>query len=257
MGKAKNFLAKTWEDIRPNVLWDIIKLLLSIYLAWITPRLADILKWMNNTETIYALIIYGAMVVVFWAVISGTTKVFFRVFGRNKLIKENDQARQISKNIISGYHDMPSISRNPPLRVTVENKNSQPIICKVILRNALSQDERIKKYLSNSNFFWIGNSQTLVMERKIDTNTFGTFLLADIDKENPKDESMYFVTQEEINKYVKRFRKLGKYRIVYEIQGFIEQVQFTPIRIDHTFEVVLSPKTKKRFIRTTRFETEI
>src|SRR4030095_15110468 len=225
MGKAKNIITKTWEDIRPNVLWDIIKLLISVFLAWITPRFSDILKWVNTTQTIYALIVYGAMVVVFWFVISGVTKVFFRTFGSNKSIKENNQARQISKNIIPAYHDMPSISRNPPLRVTVENKNSQPIVCKVILRNALSQDERIKKYLSNSNFFWIGNSQSLVIERRIDANTVGTFLLADIDKENPKDESLYFVMQEEINKYVKRFRKLGKYRIVYEIQGLMEQTQ--------------------------------
>jgi hypothetical protein len=146
---------------------------------------------------------------------------------------------------------MPSISRVPPLRIEVENKNPQPVMCKTVLKEAisLSPNDNIKKYLGSSEFFWKGDSKSIIREKIIDPGTVGTLYVADICKKNSDDEFLYFVMQDEINEYVKPFRKLGEYRIICEIRGVMGDRPFI-MEIDLTFEVVKSPKTNKRFIRT-------
>jgi len=84
-------------------------------------------------------------------------------------------AKKISENIFFAYHDMPSKSRSDGLRITVENKNSQPIICKAFLVKAFSPEESINKYLPSNNFYWVDDTLNLVIERKIDSNRTGTF----------------------------------------------------------------------------------
>ncbi len=163
----------------------------------------------------------------------------------------NELGMEIGERIVFTYQDMPSKSRSHGLRIMVENKNLQSIVCKAFLIKAFSPDESINKYLLGNNFYWIDDSLNLVIERKIDKNRFGTFLLADINKNNINDEYLFFVMQKKINKFVKRFRKLGKYRLIVEIQGVMGDIEFVCPTIDLTFEVILNEKSK-RFIRTTQ-----
>ena len=159
-----------------------------------------------------------------------------------------DLIRQVCENIVFTYQDMPSRSRSHGLRIMVENKNSQPILCRAFLINAFSPEESINKYLLSNNFCWMDDSLNLTIERKIDKNRVGTFLLADINKDDVEEEYLYFVMQEKINGYVKRFRGLGKYRLTCEVQVTIGNIEFTCPAIDLTFEV--SPNDKnKRFLR--------
>jgi len=161
----------------------------------------------------------------------------------------SDLAKRICENIFFTYQDMPSRSRSHGLRIMVENKNSQPILCRAFLINAYLPEESINKYLLSNNYYWMDDSLNLAIERKIDKNRVGTFLLADINKDDIKDEYLYFVMQEKINEYVKRFRKWEKYRVTCEVQGTMSGVEFTCSIIDLTFEV--SPNHEnKRFIRT-------
>jgi hypothetical protein len=163
----------------------------------------------------------------------------------------SDLTKKICENIFLTYQDMPSRSRSHGLRIMMENKNPQPILCRAFLINAFLPEESINKYLLSNNFYWIDDSLNLVIERKINRNRVGTFLLADINKDDANDEYLYFVMQEKINNYVKRFRKWGEYKVLCEVQGTMNGVEFTCPVIDLTFEV--SPNFEnKRYIRTTQ-----
>jgi len=158
--------------------------------------------------------------------------------------------KQICENIVFTYQDMPSVSRSHGLRITVENKNLQPIVCKAFLISAFSPDESIKKYLLSNNFYWIDDSLSLVIERKIDRNRVGTLLLANIKKYDVSHEFLYFVMQDKINEFVKMFRKLGEYKLSFEIQGTMGSAEFTCPVISFTFDVSLNG-INQRFIRVT------
>jgi len=163
----------------------------------------------------------------------------------------DDLSHQISQNILFTYQDMPSRSRSHGLRIMVENKNPQPILCKAFLVHAYLPVDSLNKYLLSNNFYWVDDSLNLAIERRIDKNRVGTFLLADVNKDNVNDEYLYFVMQEKINNYVKRFRKLGEYKVLCEIQGTMNGVEFTCPTISIVFEVTPNYK-KKMFIRVIR-----
>jgi tetratricopeptide (TPR) repeat protein len=162
-----------------------------------------------------------------------------------------DRERQIYENIIFTYQDMPSLSRSHGLRIMVENKNPQPIICKAFLITAYSTDESIRKYLLTNNFYWVDDSSSMVIERRIDKNRIGTFFLANINRDDPAHEYLFFVMQDKANELVKRFRGMGEYSLTCEIQGTMGDVEFTCPVIEIAFEVSLN-KRNQRFIRTTR-----
>ena len=159
--------------------------------------------------------------------------------------------RHVYENIVFTYQDMPSRTRSHGLRVMVENKNSQSVVCKAFLVKAFSPDESINKYLLSNNFYWVDDSLSLVIERKIEKNRVGTFFLADISTNNVNDEYLYFVMQEKVKKLVKRFRGVGKYRLTVEVQGAMDDIKFVCPIIDISFDVSLNDKGK-RFIRTTQ-----
>ena len=161
-----------------------------------------------------------------------------------------DFTRKVCEDIVLTYQDIPSLSRSHGLRIMVENKNLQSVICKAFLVTAYSPDESIRKYLLTNNF-WVNDSSNLVIERRIDKNRIGTFLLANINKDGSAHEYLFFVMQDKAKEFVKRFRGMRKYSLTCEIQGTMGDVEFTYPVIDTAFEVSLN-KRNPRFIRTTR-----
>ena len=158
---------------------------------------------------------------------------------------------QICESMVFTYLDMPSRTRSHGLRVVVENKNPHSIICKAFRVKTYSPDESIDKYLPGNNFFWLDDSLNLVIERRIEKNRTGTFVLADIYTRDRNDEYLYFVMQEKINQHVKKFRAWGTYKSICEIQGTMNEIEFICPVIEIEFDV--SPNYKnKRFIKAIR-----
>lgn len=140
-------------------------------------------------------------------------------------------SKRASHNISFTVENMPSRSRMSPLRVLIENNNSQDIMCKAILIDAFSPDESVRKYVG-SKFSWQGNSTNNDGEKEIDAKGGKeTLLLADIDEK----EGVVFLTQEK-TKY--RGKKSGQYRIIYEIRGKIGKINFPPL--ESTKRLILS-----------------